>query len=139
MAGTAAGLLRPDKLVAYFDDQATLSSVAERIAVRLAGVQAHGVPFTCAIDGDGLLSWGADPPPGARPLSWQPQHSWRSWITEALAGALMDARSEASDGAASPAEFAVRRLEFEGVDVERWAPAPTAWRDAASRAPVMRH
>jgi len=131
VAGKAAGLLRPDKLVAYFDDQATLLAVGDRLADRLRGLPAQGVPFTAPIDGDGLLSWGADPPAAARPLSWLPQQSWRSWITESLAGALIDARRDPGDGATAPARFAVQRLQFEGVDVDRWAPMQTLWRDAA--------
>jgi hypothetical protein len=124
------GLLRPDKLVAYFTDQETLMSVADRLGERLRGMTAHGVPFTAAIDGDGLLSWGVDPPAAARPLSWQPQQSWRSWISLALAGALLEARQGGAD--VPPARFAVQRLGLEGVDTERWAPSPTLWREPRS-------
>jgi len=129
VAGTAAGLLRPDKLVAYFDSRDTLLAVADALTRRLHGLPAQGVPFTAAIDAEGLLSWGVDPPTDARPLSWQPQQSWRSWITSTLAGALLDGRQHPVP--ISPAEFAVQRLSLEGVDVDRWAPAQTLWRDAA--------
>lgn len=129
LAGTAAGLLRPDKLVAYFDDQETLLAVADRLAELMRGVAAHGVPFTAPIDADGLLSWGVDPPAGARPLSWQPQQSWRSWITDTLAGALIDAREHA--GNMTPAQFAVQRLRLEGVDVDRWVPAQSLWQNGS--------
>jgi hypothetical protein len=44
---------------------------------------------------------------------------------------LIDARRDPGDGATAPARFAVQRLRFEGVDVERWAPMQTLWRDAA--------
>jgi hypothetical protein len=128
-AGTAGGMLRPDKLVAYFDDQETLLAVGHYLENRLRGAPAQGVPFTATIDAEGLLSWGVDPPAEARPLSWQPQQSWRSWITSALAGSLTLARQNA--GELSSARFAVQRLALEGVDVNRWAPLPTLWRTAA--------
>lgn len=129
VAGTASGLLRPDKLVAYLDSREQLLAVADRLEQRLRGMPAHGVPFTAAIDADGLLSWGVDPPADARPLSYQPQQSWRSWITSALAGALIEARQNA--GGMEPAAFAMKRLQLEGIDVDRWAPIQTLWKDDA--------
>jgi hypothetical protein len=127
LAGSATGLLRPDKLVAYFNDPATLMSVADVLADRLRGAPAQGVPFTASIDADGLLSWGVDPPAGDRPLSWQREQSWRSWVTSTLAGALLQARD--TPGTTSPGQFAIERLGLEGVDVDRWAPGQRLWRD----------
>src|SRR6185436_9727256 len=56
------GLLRPDKIVAYFASLDDLRSAADGLAPRLQGCPAHGVPFTASLDDDGLLSWGVDPP-----------------------------------------------------------------------------
>jgi hypothetical protein len=126
MAATAAGLLRPDKLVAYFDDLESLRAVADRLSARLAGQPAHGVPFTAPIDADGLLSWGVDPPASARPLSWMPQQSWRSWIASTVAGALLEVRRHA--GTVPPAEFVRARLVLDDVDPDRWAPTQRLWR-----------
>jgi len=128
LAGSAAGLLRPDKLVAYFDDAPALAAVAEALRERLRGASAQGVPFTASIDPDGLLSWGVDPPPRERPLSWLPQQSWRGWVTSTLAGGLVHARRE--PGAPGAARFALTRLALEGVDVERWMPEQRLWHDA---------
>jgi hypothetical protein len=121
----AAGLLRPDKIVAYFPDFERLSEAAGRLAERLAGLPAHGVPFTAEIAGDGLLSWGADPPAAERsPLhgAWE---SWRLWLTNRLAVALLAARAE---GAAEPWRFALDRVRLEGVDTETWTPGALLWR-----------
>lgn len=121
----AAGLLRPDKIVAYFPDFDRLSEAAGRLGDRLAGLPPHGVPFTAEIAGDGLLSWGADPPVAERsPLlgGWE---SWRLWLTNRLAVALVAARSE---GAAEPWRFALDRMRLEGVDTESWTPGALLWR-----------
>lgn len=128
IAGSASGLLRPDKVVAYFDDPAALLSAADALADQLRGAPSQGVPFTEPVDADGLLSWGVDPPASSRPLSWQPQHSWRSWVASTLAGALLQSRSLTT--AAGRAAFALERLALEGVDVDRWAPGQRLWRPA---------
>lgn len=121
----AAGLLRPDKIVAYFPDFDRLSEAAGRLGDRLAGLPPHGVPFTAEIAGGGLLSWGADPPAAERsPLlgGWE---SWRLWLTNRLAVALVAARSE---GASEPWRFALDRVRLEGVDTETWTPGALLWR-----------
>jgi hypothetical protein len=124
LGGDAAGLLRPDKLVAYFTDAGALAETADALARRLAGTPAHGVPFTAPIDVDGLLSWGMDPPPESRPLAWLPGESWRSWLVRELASGLIGG----SDGPA-PVGPALERLRRRGVDVDRWVPASTLWRE----------
>ena len=90
----AAGLLRPDKIVAYFPDFEALAGAAELLREALAGVPAHGVPFTAEIAGGGLLSWGVDPPRGeGLPWAGHGQESWRLWLTHRLARALISARA----------------------------------------------
>jgi hypothetical protein len=117
----AAGVLRPDKLVAYFPSFERLAAAAEEVAARLGGVPAQGVPFTSEIGGDGLLSWGMDPP-AAR--SWNGRESWRLWLTHRLARALLSARGAA---APEPWRFALERLRLEGVDTASWTPAASLW------------
>ena len=120
------GLLRPDKMVLYCDDFPALQRTAERLLVALQGIPAQPVPFTAALSDDGLLSWGADPPPDqAQVLSWQERESWRLWVTNRLAAALLEARR---DAAVDACRFALRRLELEGVDVGTWAPRHDLWR-----------
>jgi hypothetical protein len=113
----AAGLLRADKIVAYFPDFERLAGAADAIASRLGGVPVQGVPFTSEIAGDGLLSWGADPPAGSGIRGRS--ESWRLWLTHRLARALLDARTA---GVAEPWRFAVERVRLEGVDPETWTP-----------------
>ncbi len=122
----AAELLRPDKLVLYFDDLDALLAVASRLGERLGGIEPHGVPFSAEIAGRGLLSWGMDPPRSERLLSWQEHGSWRVWVVQRLAVAMVAARS-AAEPTMPPWRFALERLRREGVDVDRWTPSAAIW------------
>lgn len=128
--GSAAGLLRSDKMVAYFDSFEALHETAQRLAVRLAGTPVQGVPFTATIAADGLLSWGMDPPDAEAILAWQVKESWRLWVARRLAAALIAGRASAGE-AAEPWRFALERLRRRGVDVKRWQPSPELWRRSA--------
>ncbi|HVP53811.1 MAG TPA: hypothetical protein VMU45_02365 [Candidatus Eisenbacteria bacterium] len=120
----APGLLRPDKLVAYFSRYQDLAETAEQLKQELGGCAPHGVPFTAELAGDGLLSWGIDPPADEQALPWIGRESWRLWVTNRLAVALIAARTEASSHL-EPWQFALRRLQIEGVDTRSWIPAGT--------------
>lgn len=119
----AAGLLRPDKIVAYFPSFERLAEAAGAVQDRLAGVPAQGVPFTSEIGGDGLLSWGMDPPASGR--TWNGRESWRLWLTYRLARALLAARG--ASGGMEPWRFALERLRLEGIDTATWTPASGLW------------
>lgn len=125
---SAAGVLRPDKLVAYFGDVEDLQAAAAELAERLHGLEPHGVPFSADAGGDGLLSWGMDPPAAERAVAWQEPESWRLWLAKRLGAALVAARQDA--GALAPHRFALERLRREGVDVQRWTPGAALWRVA---------
>jgi hypothetical protein len=115
------GLLRPDKLVVYFRNYSALQLVAAKIATALAGVPSQGVPFTAELDGEGLLSWGMDPPVERHSVPWLQRESWRLRICNRLAVALLQAsKSEASE--LSSVQFALERLRLEGVDTDTWIP-----------------
>ncbi|MGV9271087.1 hypothetical protein ACWDRR_41365 [Kitasatospora sp. NPDC003701] len=88
VGGSLHGLLRPDKIVAYFDSRSELLGCARRLAPALAGLPAHPVPFTAPLGTEGLLSWAADPP-AARTDA----RSWRIWVCSDLALALALART----------------------------------------------
>jgi len=122
----AAGLLRPDKLVAYFHTRAELDDAVRTLAAELRGLPAHGVPFTARIDDDALLSWGADPPDSERALSWLDRESWRLFVTKTLANAMAIAK-KATAPAVAPWQFAVERAHRHDIDVETWAPSPVLW------------
>jgi hypothetical protein len=118
---SATGLLRPDKLVVYFRDFEPLEQAARELAIRLSGCAAHGVPFTASLGDDGLLSWGVDPLPEKGALSWRGPESWRLWVTNRLASALVSARKNIT-GTLQPWQFALERLRLENVDTITWAP-----------------
>lgn len=122
------GLLRPDKLIAYFETAGQMQDMAALLAPALRGCRAQGVPFTCALGDEGLLSWGSDPPDGHRLLDWQRVESWRSWITRRLAFALVQARGS-GESPAGCCHFALERLRLDGIDIHTWSPAPGAWRE----------
>jgi hypothetical protein len=123
------GICRPDKLVVYFDRLDDLQGAATALRGRLAGCPPHGVPFTAAIDREGLLSWGSDPP---RAPGGEPAGSWRLWIAERLAEYLARARREG--GALEPRRFALERLGLAGVDADTWAPRSGIWPTAEAGA-----
>jgi hypothetical protein len=127
IGSSAGGLLRPDKIVAYFPDFDALAAAAEPLSRHLAGAPVQGVPFTAEIAGDGLLSWGADPPIPAphAPLPVLDGESWRLWLTHRLARALIQARAT---GGAEPWRFALERLDLEGVDAATWTPRAGVFR-----------
>jgi len=114
------GLLRPDKIIAYFDDRAHMEAVIAALDRALWGCPAQGVPFTAEAGGNGLLSTGVDPPPGNTPTSW------RSWVTKRLATSLTVGRATSNE---DPVAAALINIRLAGVDPERWLPNADAFRD----------
>ena len=114
------GLLRPDKLVAYFASFENLGEAAASLAPRLAGMPAHGVPFTAEITTDGVLSWGVDPPRQERELAWTGE-SWRLWVAGQLASALVAAKT--ASNIVEPWRYALERIALEGIDPSTWVPS----------------
>jgi hypothetical protein len=106
------GLLRPDKIIAYFDDAAHLDDVAGSLGQLLRDCPPHGAPFTADVGLDGLLSMGVDPPVGDVPVSW------RSWVTKRLAASLAAPGPASGDGVT----MALEDLRLAGVDPDRWLP-----------------
>jgi hypothetical protein len=111
----AYGLLRPDKIVAHFKSQEALMITANQLREELAGFPCQGVPFAAKLDKSGLLSWGVDLPSANH-------ESWRSWITHRLAVSMI-AASEV-DLPVEPWQYAVGRLQLEGVNTMDWTPTP---------------
>ena len=111
------GLLRPDKLVAYFPGKDALLAAARALLPTVAGRAVHAVPFSAEIADAGALSWGMDPAD-----AWFADRiSWRQWICEKLAAAVIAARSGTA-GAIAPWQFALERLRLEGVDTDSFMP-----------------
>ncbi len=129
------GLLRPDKLVAYFSSYDDLAGAAAQLRPAVAGWPGQGVPFTGVIDPAGLLSWGLDPPPrgsaqaaGALDSPTATHQSWRMWVALRLARALLSAQPQ-GDRQPAPWRFALDRLRADGVDTTTWAPSRDPWKD----------
>jgi hypothetical protein len=120
------GLLRPDKFIAYLPSHAALEALAATLRRRLGRARAHGTPFSAEIDPEGLLSWGMDPPREAQLSSWQGT-SWRRWVTDCLALALIAARHSPPPHTIAPWRFALQRLALEGVNTQTWAPQDIGW------------
>nr|WSX76734.1 hypothetical protein OH826_24635 [Streptomyces sp. NBC_00899] len=116
------GVLRPDKLVAYFSSPPQLEAVAAELRKVTAGLPAQGVPFTAACTDDGLLSWAVDPPP--RATGHGGASSWRGWVVGRLAQAMVQAQTAGSP--ASVVDYALRRIWLDGVDVATWTPVERA-------------
>jgi hypothetical protein len=117
------GLLRPDKIVAYFDDPRQLNEVAAALRRSLRGCPAQGVPFTTEIDRSGLLSSGVDPPAASGATSW------RAWVTTVLATSLIEQRTTP---AADPVPAVLADVRRQGVDPDRWVAGEGAFSNAAS-------
>ena len=121
------GLLRPDKLILYLDSLDRVAELAKRLSPALGGARVQGTPFSAAIDPAGLLSWGMDPPRHERLSTWQGT-SWRRWITDRLAIALLAAKTAGSQRPKQkPRCYAVQRLHLEGVDTRTWTPIGVNW------------
>ncbi len=120
------GLLRPDKFVAYFTSKDALLDAAQRLLPLVTDRKVQGVPFTAEIARNGALSWGSDP--AAR--SGELRMSWRQWLCERLAAALITARDDKSGGI-EPWRFALERLRLDGVDPQNFMPL-AIWPEAAT-------
>jgi hypothetical protein len=111
-------LVRPDKLIAYFDDPVEMREVAAQLRDQLRGVTGQGVPFTPFLEASGLLSWGMDPPNEIEATSW------RVWLCRQLASAMVTAETEDADERIQIALNHVRQL---GVNTQTWEPANSIW------------
>jgi hypothetical protein len=126
LGGDAFGLLRPDKLILYFSDYGALEAFAGSLALALAGFPAQGVPFTAALSEDGLLSWGMDPPQNEQIPGWRGVESWRVWVTDRLARAILRARV-LERAQIEPWHYAMLRLSLDGIHMQTWLPSRTMW------------
>lgn len=126
-----ANLLRPDKFILYTDSSAALDVLATELSRELAEYPVQGVPFTKCIDGRGMLSTGADPPRSLCLSGWAQAESWRAWIADRLALAILQARAF-SKSASAHCEFALGKLSVEGIDTRDWTPYPELWQGESS-------
>ncbi len=118
---SAAGILRPDKLVVYFSSAEGMRQMVPHLLPLLQGEPVHGVPFTAQLDGDGLLSWGADPPAGHEPADAD-GGSWRTTVAGQLALAVLAARAQGKQ-LAEALPFVAAKMDAAGINFRTWAPA----------------
>ena len=103
--------------MAHFPNKDCLLAAARDLAPIVADRTVHAVPFTAAITASGTLSWGMDPE-----NNWfGDRASWRQWICERLAAALIAARNSTVETVA-PWQFALERLRLDGVDTDTCLP-----------------
>lgn len=112
------GLMRPDKFIVYFDQSHALQAFVDAVRVKLAAIRPHGVPFTAQLDDSGLLSWGVDPKNSSH-LAWHSDDSWRIWICNRLASALIDAGRHGMAPSLA-VRYSLARLWLSGVDPRVW-------------------
>jgi len=117
---TIAGLLRPDKMVVYFEKERDLHFAASLLKPALGEFNAQGVPFSCQLDEKGLLSWGMDPP-GKSSNNNPDGSSWRYRISYQLAVAIIEAKNEGLT-LSECLPFLKYKLENIGVDMKNWSP-----------------
>jgi hypothetical protein len=129
---TSQNVLRPDKCVLYLEDEGSLQELAARLSRGLAGFRAQGVPFTRALTGDGMLSWGSDPPRSLCLTGWAQAESWRAWIANRLAISILQAKADGR-GDVQPWRFAMAKLSVEGVDPQCWSARAGLWREEAGQ------
>lgn len=123
---TASGLLRPDKLVAYFDRLEPMLEASDLMQAGLHGTAAHGVPFAAVMDSAGLLSWGMDPSSDAANSGSGSNRSWREWVTSRVATHIVSARHAGSPVFA----FVHGRLALDGIDSQNWSPNLAIWNNS---------
>ena len=119
--GDAYGILRPDKLVIHLATRDAVHELASCLLRLLDGCPVHGVPYSAELGGDGLVSWGCDPPAGSAEARVGP--SWRAWVTRTLAEGLAGRCNDANE----PWRAALDQIARAGVDPLTWAPMPHLW------------
>jgi hypothetical protein len=118
IGGNIEALLRPDKMVVYFENRKELMETASLLKKELKGYKSQGVPFTSQIDEQGILSWGVDPADSAV-LSTIEAGSWRLKVTDQLALAILQAQKDRLNLQLS-IQFIRKKLLSVGINTESW-------------------
>lgn len=116
---TVHGLLRPDKFVAYFSRRADAEAYGRAVASVARSAPPQPTPFTHPLDKIGIASMGADPPAFVESSPWLERTSWRFWISQRLARAIINARR---GNPSDPVEDVLAAARSSGIDPETWLP-----------------
>lgn len=111
-----SALLRPDKMLAYFNSQEDLLSAAKELETLSKYIPAQGVPFTKQLDKNGLISFGID----HAFLKFKKGYSWRTWVTAVLAKTILQAKAEHLNRE-DFFDYINARLFTERIDAGNWA------------------
>ena len=117
-------LLRPDKLMIYFNILQDAVRFGRRLLSEVSLTRAQAVPFTYPLDPIGLVSIGFDPPPTARWHDGREGRSWRLWATECVAAAIM--RVQEHDGTCQ-IERVLTEVRGRQIDPILWRPRDATW------------
>ena len=115
---TLHGLIRPDKVVVYFDNYTDLMEAGNTLKKGLSRFEAQGVPFTGQLDEKGILSWGVDPP-GNELMPDFEGGSWRIKVTNAIASAILQTKGECLP-LSDAREYVLQKISLEGIDTHTW-------------------
>lgn len=121
VGSSVAGVLRSDKLVIHLGSEREMWAVVTELGSALAGLDAHGVPFSAPVDDTGLLSWAIDPPEPADAETAAQSPSWRTNVVLLLARGIAAARGRATE--TDQIAFALERVRLEGIEPVGWRPA----------------
>ncbi|MBL9164740.1 MAG: hypothetical protein JNL18_18575 [Planctomycetaceae bacterium] len=118
IASNRYGIARADKFIVYGRTEKALRQIVDSLHPVVSDIErTQPVPFTSAALDNGSVSWAYDPPIDRFTLSWLDRESWRVWICNRIAVSLQLAKL---DKAMEPWQFAMLRLEWDGIDTLHW-------------------
>ncbi len=124
IGSTIQGLLRPDKLMVYFNNLDDAVRFGHLLLSKIFVNYAHGVPFTYPIGDNGLFSIGFDPPDTAEWRYEREGQSWRLWVTQHVADVILRVRKSRSK---KPTDLILKELTIRKIDPVSWKPLDGAW------------
>ena len=124
-------LLRADNFMIYFKQKSDLLKTAKLLQPIISKATPRGVPFTSELFGDGLLSWGIDPPHQKKNLI--PRTSWRLWVCNQLASFLIKFQKNNMNTSFEPWQLAKKELDQIGIDTKTWTPSENLYKKFEKR------
>ncbi|MDB5007776.1 MAG: hypothetical protein JWP45_2169 [Mucilaginibacter sp.] len=109
------GMLRPDKLVLYFQSMEAMLSVANELRHSLNGVDAQGVPFTNPTDTGALISWAIEP--NAISVNYEGVTSWRMYVSKCISRSMKLSAFMYGDHSVASV---LKRIRLNGIEPDNW-------------------
>ncbi|MEN1783841.1 MAG: T3SS effector HopA1 family protein [Bacteroidota bacterium] len=114
--GRMENLLRPDKFVIYCKETEHFHRTIAQLVEAIPATKPHEVPFTAKTP-NALITWATDPSADAMALQMDRHKSWRVWVCQLIAKAVIDAKMEKID---HKFEYVLQRLNLQGLDHQTW-------------------